>query len=228
MELAVERGEGKLSLRPVSMVDGVYDNIYRRLMSLEIAPGARIAIDVLARELEISQTPVREALSRLEREGLVRKAHLIGYSAAPQLTRKQFDDLYEFRLLLEPEGSRLAALNMTAATLAEIEAAGAAMQNSGPPGDRNSRYSRFAQADAHFHDAILRIGGNNVMRQALSGQHVHLHIFRLMYHARVTDEALDEHERLLAAFRAGDPDAARQAMQDHIKRSYDRLLPAFE
>ena len=75
MGLAAEREGRQVSLRPVSMVDGVYDNIYERLMSLEIAPGARIAIDVLARDLDISQTPVREALSRLEREGLVRKAH---------------------------------------------------------------------------------------------------------------------------------------------------------
>jgi DNA-binding GntR family transcriptional regulator len=228
MGLAAEREGRQVSLRPVSMADGVYDNIYERLMSLDIAPGARIAIDVLARELDISQTPVREALGRLEREGLVRKAHLIGYSAAPQLTRKQFEDLYEFRLLLEPQGARLAAKNMTPAALAEIEAAAADMQNGSPPVDRNSRYSRFARADAHFHDAILRVGGNNNMRQALSAQHVHLHIFRLMFHARVTAEALDEHECLLVAFRDGDPDAAGQAMHDHIRRSYDRLLPAFD
>lgn len=228
MEVTAEREGRQVSLRPVSMVDGVYDVIYERLMSLEIAPGARIAIDVLARDLDISQTPVREALSRLEREGLVRKAHLIGYSAAPQLTRKQFEDLYEFRLLLEPEGARLAALNMTAEGLAEIEATAADMQTGGTPVDRNSRYSRFARADAHFHDAILRVGGNNVMRQALSGQHVHLHLFRLMFHARVTAEALDEHERLLVALRNRDPQAAAQAMRDHIQRSHDRLVAAFE
>jgi DNA-binding GntR family transcriptional regulator len=228
MELTAEREGRPMSLRPVSMVDGVYDIIYERLMSLEIAPGARIAIDVLARDLDISQTPVREALGRLEREGLVRKAHLIGYSAAPQLTRKQFEDLYEFRLLLEPEGARLAARNMTPEALAEIEATNADMQNGGTPVDRNSRYSRFARADAQFHDAILRIGGNNVMRQALSGQHVHLHLFRLMFHARVTAEALDEHERLLVALRDRDPEAASQAMREHIQRSHDRLVAAFE
>ena len=228
MELAAEREGRQVSLRPVSMVDGVYDVIYERLMSLEIAPGARIAIDVLARDLDISQTPVREALSRLDREGLVRKAHLIGYSAAPQLTRKQFEDLYEFRLLLEPEGARLAARNMTPEALAEIEASAADMQNGGTPVDRNSRYSRFARADAHFHDTILRIGGNHVMRQALSGQHVHLHLFRLMFHARVTAEALDEHECLLVALRNRDPEAAAQAMRDHIQRSHDRLIAAFE
>ncbi|MDB5664078.1 GntR family transcriptional regulator, partial [Cypionkella sp.] len=128
MGMAADRaGKRTASVRPASIVDGVYNNIYERLMSLEIAPGARIPIDVIARDLDVSQTPVREALSLLEREGLVRKAHLIGYSAAPQLTRKQFDDLYTFRLLLEPEGSRLAALNMTPESLKLLEDAAADM-----------------------------------------------------------------------------------------------------
>lgn len=228
MGLMSEQVRKPQSLRPVSVVDAVYDAIYNRLMSLEIAPGARISIDTLARDLDISQTPVREALGRLENEGLVRKAHLVGFSAAPQLTRKQFDDLFQVRLLLEPEGARLAARNMTPATLAEVEAVAADMEHGGAPVDRNSRYSRFARADAHFHDAILKVGGNEVMRQALSGQHVHLHIFRLMFHARVAAEALEEHERLLAAFRAGNSDEASLAMRNHVERSRDRLLAAFD
>ncbi|MES2550967.1 MAG: FCD domain-containing protein, partial [Pseudomonadota bacterium] len=52
--------------------------------------------------------------------------------------------------------------------------------------------------------------------------------FRLMFHARVTAEALDEHERLLVALRNRDPEAAAQAMRDHIQRSHDRLIAAFE
>ncbi|NUB45560.1 GntR family transcriptional regulator [Fertoebacter nigrum] len=229
MGMAADRaGKRTASLRPASIVDGVYDNIYERLMSLEIAPGARIPIDVIARDLDVSPTPVREALSLLEREGLVRKAHLIGYSAAPQLTRKQFDDLYTFRLLLEPEGARLAALNMTTDTLKLLEDAAADMGHGDAPVDRTSRYSRFARADADFHDAILKIAGNEVIRSTLFNQHVHLHIFRLMFHTRVTQEALEEHEDLLVAFRAGDPLAAEAAMRNHILRSRDRLLSAFE
>jgi DNA-binding GntR family transcriptional regulator len=49
-----------------------------------------------------------------------------------------------------------------------------------------------------------------------------------MYHSRVTEEALDEHEAILAAFSAGDPDAAEKAMRLHIENSRDRLLPAFD
>lgn len=217
-----------VSVRPPSVVDGVYDSIYEQLMSLSIPPGARMPIDVIARDLNVSQTPVREALSRLEREGLVHKAHLIGYSAAAQLGRKQFEDLFNFRLLVEPEGARLAALNMTPATLTHIEEIAADMAHGATPVDRTSRYSRFARTDAHFHDEILRIAGNEVIRATLFSQHVHLHLFRLMFHSRVTQEALEEHENLLAAFRAGDSAAAEAAMREHILSSRDRLMLAFE
>jgi len=210
------------------VVDRVYESIYERLMSLAIPPGARMPIDVIARDLNVSQTPVREALSRLEREGLVHKAHLIGYSAAAQLGRKEFEDLFDFRLLVEPEGARLAALNMTPEALAHLEEIAADMAHGEPPVDRTSRYSRFARIDAHFHDEILRIAGNEVMRATVSNQHVHLHLFRLMVHSRVTQEALEEHETLLAAFRAADPAAAQAAMHEHIQRSRARLMLAFD
>ncbi len=224
---AVE-SQGIQMVRPASIVDGVHDSIYERIMSLDIAPGARIPVDVVARDLGVSQTPVREALSRLEREGLVRKAHLIGYSAAPQLSRKAFEDLFAFRLLLEPECARIATQNLTPDSLQELEEAAADMGHGEAPVDRNSRYSRFARADAHFHDAILKIAGNEVIRQAFADQHVHLHLFRLMFHSRVTQEALEEHENLLAAFRAGDGARAQAAMHEHISRSRDRLMLAFE
>ncbi|KAA0914961.1 GntR family transcriptional regulator [Aquicoccus porphyridii] len=228
MAVVTDRDRNGGFVRPLSIAESVHERIYERIMSLEIPPGARIPIDGLARELNVSQTPVREALTRLEREGLVQKAHLIGYSASPQLTRKEFDDLYKFRLLLEPESARQACLNLTPETLARIEGAASDMEKGEPPVDRNSRYSRFARADAHFHDEIMKVADNATVRQAMNDQHIHLHIFRLMFHSRVTQEALEEHEHLLAAFRAGDADAAYEAMHDHISRSRDRLVAAFE
>lgn len=227
MGVSVDQVDGGV-VRPTSISDGVHQRIYEKLMALEIAPGARILIDGLARELNVSQTPVREALNRLEREGLVRKAHLVGYSAAPQLTQKEFEDLYSFRLMIEPESARQACLALTPESLERLELAAAEMEKVEQPVDRNIRYSQFARADGHFHDEILKVAGNEVVRHALADQHVHLHIFRLMFHRRVTQEALEEHAELLAAFRAGDADAAHAAMRNHISRSRDRLVAAFE
>lgn len=90
-------------------------------MSQKIQPGDRISIDNLARELGVSQTPIRKALSRLEAQGLVVKTHLIGFSAASQMDRARLDQLYELRLLLEPFAAGKAAILMTIEQLDTLE-----------------------------------------------------------------------------------------------------------
>lgn len=213
--------------RHAGLAEEVYEAIFSQLMALKIAPGSRITVDNLVREFRVSHTPIREALGRLEGEGLVVKTHFVGYSAAPQITRRRFEELYELRLLLEPEMAGRAAERMTETGLAELTAAAGVMSRSGGA-DERARYSQFARQDAVFHDQILGLAGNEMVRETLAHQHTHFHIFRLMFHARVTEEALDEHEAILAAFAARDADAARRAMRLHIERSRDRLLPAFE
>lgn len=213
--------------RSNSLAGSVYEAIFAQLMSLKIAPGARITVDNMVRELNVSQTPIREALGRLEGEGLVVKTHLIGYSAAPQITRRRFDELYQLRLLLEPDSSARAAAAMDETKLAALqEAAGVMGRREGT--DERIRYSTFARQDALFHDKILEFAGNELIRETLNHQHTHFHIFRLMFHSRVTEEALDEHEALLSAFAAGDASGAEKAMRVHLEHSRDRLLPAFE
>jgi len=208
------------------LADEVYEAILSQLMALRIAPGERITVDNLVRQLEVSHTPIREALGRLEGEGLVIKTHLIGYRAAAQITRRRFEELYELRLLLEPHAALRAARAMDADRLAALRGVAAAM-SAGGDGDARLRYSAFARQDAQFHDMILETAGNELAREAMARQHSHFHIFRLMFHEAVTQEALTEHEALLAAFAAGDGEGAQAAMREHILRSRERLLPAF-
>jgi DNA-binding GntR family transcriptional regulator len=220
------RSRGGRIQRPSSVVEDVYEAIFAQLMALKITPGSRITVDSLVKEFDVSHTPIREALGRLEGEGLVVKTHLIGYRAAPQITRRRFDDLYELRLQLEPHAAAKAAATIDAVRLDLLrQAAGVMARHEGK--DARLRYSNFARQDAIFHDKIMEFADNELIRETLSNQHTHFHIFRLMFHLRVTEEALDEHERILAAFAAGDAAAAEAAMRVHIQNSRDRLLPAF-
>ncbi|HET6159902.1 MAG TPA: GntR family transcriptional regulator [Dongiaceae bacterium] len=208
------------------MADDVYGAIFNKLMSLDIAPGARLSVDGLVRELKVSHTPIREALGRLEGEGLVVKTHLVGYSAAPQVTRRRFDELYQLRLLLEPDGARHAVPSMTDSRLRKLKETAEQMRKLDSSRERSS-YWRFARLDADFHDQIMEIAGNELIRNTLSHLHTHFHIFRLLFHARVTEEALTEHESLLLAFSSGDALGAERAMRAHIESSRERLLMAF-
>ncbi len=211
-----------------SLATEVYETVFGQLMSLKIAPGSRITVDNLARELRVSQTPIREALSRLEAEGLVNKTHLVGYSAAPQVSAQQFADLYELRLLLEPDAARRAVARLDEESVSELAEAAGVMGRRAKAGDERARYSQFARQDAVFHDMIMKVAGNELIRDTLAHQHVHFHIFRLMFHSRVTEEALSEHEAIISAFEARDAAAAEKAMRIHIERSRDRLLPVFD
>ena len=213
--------------RANGLAGDVYEAIFARLMALKIAPGARITVDDLVKEFNVSQTPIREALGRLEGEGLVEKTHLVGYRAAPQITRRRFDELYELRLLLEPHAAARVAVASDTGKCVRLREAAAKMAI-GDSKDARLRYSAFARHDADFHDLLLEMAGNALIRQTLAFQHTHFHIFRLMFHSRVTEEALEEHEAILTAIESADADAAAEAMRRHVEKSRDRLLPAFD
>jgi DNA-binding GntR family transcriptional regulator len=205
--------------RPAALTREVYNAILDRITGLEIAPGARINVDTLARELGVSQTPVREALSRLEAEGLVLKTHLVGHRAAPQLTRPQIEQLFELRLLVEPAGAALAARRLSPQSREALSRLHAEMGGKPLP-----TYSEFARKDAEFHATIAEASGNAFLADALAKLRTHVHIFRLVFHTRVTTEAIGEHTELLAALQRGDAAGSKRSMREHILASRSRVL----
>lgn len=112
--------EPRTPLLKVSLVDQVADTIRDRIAAGQIAPGETLRIEALARELGVSRTPVREAISRLEAQGiLVRRT---GYAATVfEPVRKEVLELYEMRMALEPLAARLALPHMTPDLLGELE-----------------------------------------------------------------------------------------------------------
>jgi DNA-binding GntR family transcriptional regulator len=212
--------------RPMGLGDEVYNAIYSQLMSHKIAPGGRISVDNLARELSVSQTPVREALSRLEAQGLVIKAHLIGYSAAEQMDQHKFEDLCELRMLLEPFAAARAAVHMSEDSINALES----LANSMKLLERNNSkaaYGQFAQSDSQFHNLIALGSGNELVHSVLSNIHTHVHLFRLFYHSRATADANNEHDQIIDALRRRDADAAATSMRRHIECSKARFTSCF-
>jgi len=221
-------GEPELQLRARRSVgDDIYEVLLARLISLKIPPGARISIDKLARELGASQTPTRAALIRLEAEGLIIKTHLIGYSAAAIPSPQRFGEIFQIRLLLEPHAAAQAATRLTPEEREELRNLGNSMLAPSKD-DEKLAYGKFAQWDAHFHRLIVLSGGGQLMAETLDRLHTHMHLFRVLFHSSVTQEAIKEHEELLDALLAGNADRARSAMKRHVQLSFKRISPVLE
>src|SRR5579872_6918068 len=198
--------------RPSGLVEEVYRRIRADIMSLRLPPETRVSVDSLARELGVSQTPIREALSMLEANGLVSKRHFTGYATSPRLGRAQLDELFEFRLLVEPHAACKAAEMMTEADTALLAS-----------GESAPSHDAFADMDTEFHRLIAQGAGNNLIADSLARLHIHVHIFRSCFRSEIAEEAVHEHRAIIAAIRSRDGDAAYAAMRSHIERSYERL-----
>ncbi len=165
---------------------------------------------------------MREALARLDAEGLVVKARSRGYTVTPPLSADEVADLYEFRLLVEPWAAGRAAAHATGATerrlLAELDACPEA------PDDRGyAVYRAIADHDRRFHDLVLELAGNDQARQAFAHTNCHLHLFRLTYGRGMGAQALEEHRAVAQAIVRGDVAASSAAMRDHLARSSQRI-----
>lgn len=207
------------------LADHVYDELLEALIDGRYAAGAPLNIDELARELDVSQTPIREALVRLEATGLVRRAALRGYRVAPLLTRAEWTALTEARLVLEPANSYLACQRADEALVAGLEERLDRMRNA-PDGPTFQEFRDFWQADEEFHQLIARHSGNAFLLRAFDSLGGQVQRFRMFGGQGVTDSrsAIEEHEAILAAFHAADPDAARDAMTQHITGVRERVL----
>lgn len=209
------------------LADEVYNTLITQLMSLRIVPDSRVTIDALARELGVSQTPIRDALNRMEADGLVVRVPHSGYRIPPQITRQRYEEMVEIRLLLEPAVARKAAEHASCEQVRHLrrlldEMAGLT------EGDELAAYGAFGLRDAAFHDLLAQSAGNQAIREALARLHTHVHLFRLSYDSQVTFLAMGEHEEILTAVAARDPDAAAYAMRQHILLSGDRFRRLFE
>jgi DNA-binding GntR family transcriptional regulator len=211
------------------LADHVYDAVLDLLIDGELQAGATLGIDGLARQFEVSQTPVREALARLESTGLVRRTALKGYRVAPVATPEELVSLMQARLVLEPALAELAAHRLTPEILAELERAVHDLATA-PLGPSFHEFRQYWEADERFHRIIAEATGNEFLLSSYTALGGQIQRFRLFGGGGVTDSdhCVAEHTKVLQGLRSGDPATARAAMAAHITEARDRALGAYD
>ncbi|MCQ9367122.1 GntR family transcriptional regulator [Brevibacterium sp. 91QC2O2] len=221
-------GTAKSDRAKQDTVAAVYESISERISAKDLPPDTRLNMDRLARELGVSQTPVREALRMLEGAGLVVAAPR-GYTTTGLLDGAALRDMYEVRLLLEPWAAGAAATsrvgNPGRAMLAELDRF-RALEAAGAAGDELVR--QMSHHDEVFHRAIFDSVDNPFLTTAFTQLHAHLHLYRLYPPGADSTATITEHQAIAQAIADADPAAARAAMEEHLRGSLDRFAQGIE
>lgn len=210
----------RVTRRP-TLSEQAYQTIKRRIICLTMAPGTPVTEAQLAAELGLSKTPVREALSWLQRDGLVDVEARSRYSVAP-VTLNDVRDLYALRALLEGEAVALAASQTLSAP--QIERLGELSHATYDPHDHES-IAEFLSVNTRFHATVAHLGGNTRLATALEQVLQQMErLFHLTLAVIVRNEDNERsHTELISVIRAGNPEAAR-AMATTNTRSSEGMV----
>ena len=197
---------------PLSMAAQIYDTLRMRLITGRIMPGVAFSTRSLARELEVSQTPVRDALARLAAEGAVeiRSKRRI---TVPEMTRTRYDDLVRCRLLLEPSAAVQAMEYIDAAIIERLVAIDADLDAAMTRGDADTYWSD----NFRFHFLIYRAAPQPISLRLIETLWAQFGPFmRVIFGQSHEAKLVDRHQEALTAIRAGDAAALHRAISEDI------------
>lgn len=193
------------------LTEQVYEQLIDLLVKGELRPGDVITERRMAERLNASRTPVREALGRLEAEGLVYKQPSRGVTVSPFST-EAFVEVLNVRVLLEAEAARLAAGRIPPERIAHIrEELEAIAQNPSPT------LAEIWEVDDLLHGEIADAAGNMLMASMIRDLRRRTHVYNAYRRAITPSFGIQENTYLLDAIASGDQERARLAMVRHIE-----------
>jgi DNA-binding GntR family transcriptional regulator len=198
-----------------SRADFVYDTVRGWIQSRKIKVGERVREEAVAQVLNVSRTPVREALSRLQTRGLLQAA--AGGLVVVELTSQETMELYALREVLEGAAARSAAQHASPNEIAALYQLGDEFRDAiGDP-------ERLVPVNKEFHQMIYDAGRNRYLHRALADLHDTLMLLNgttFTVPGRA-EKAVGEHKRMVEAIERRDADAAEQVAREHIRHAQD-------
>lgn len=205
------RPAGAVAADRPNLTEQVYEQLIDLLIRGELRPGDVITERRTAERLNASRTPIREALSRLESEGLVYKQPSRGVTVSPFST-EAFVEVLNVRVLLEAEAARLAAGRIPAERVQRIREELQALAAKPSP-----TLSEIWEVDDLLHGEIADAAGNALMASMIRDLRRRTHVFNVYRRAITPSFGIEENTYLLDAIASGDRERARQAMIKHIE-----------
>ena len=193
--------------------DVVFNTLRKAILRGNLEPGERLREIHMADKLGVSRTPIREAIRKLELEGLVVMIPRKGAVVA-EITEKSLRDVLEVRRALEALAVRLACEKILDAEVEELKVAAERFEEALETGD----VTAFAEADVRFHDIIYRATDNQRLIQLLYNLREQMYRYRVEYLKRedAHETLLEEHQAIIETIEKRDVAKAVEAVRTHI------------
>lgn len=197
----------------VPLNERVYQHIREVIVGGALSANARLDEQTLADEMGVSRTPIREAIGKLTREGLVEYRPYQG-NFVRAFSAKQVNDLYEVREALEVAAMRLAVPRLTDTNVLELKAILDAVHDAYERGDLIA----YGTADRRFHNAIARFSGNETLIESLDRLGLQVQLIRTAANRDpgVVERTAQQRPAIVAALEARDAVQAARLMEAHI------------
>jgi DNA-binding GntR family transcriptional regulator len=207
---------------PVARTDRVADQVYRHLrraiLSQEIASGSRLRETEIAAALKVSRTPVREAISRLTGDWLVREVNSGTGGVEVIDVMGEINEIYLIREALELCAARLAAARITPAQLQKLDALVEEAQH--------AAFKERVRINQAFHQTIVEASGSPRLVAMVRSFREYFGSRRWIsrQNSKMAQNALGDHKKIVAALRAKDPDKLERLLRKHLKLGWQELL----
>lgn len=211
--------------RPKSLAEFAYQTLLERIATGRYRPGDRLVIDSLAKELAVSLIPVREALARLNAEGLVEHHPNRGYILTPAPPTKDYRELFLARLVVEAGAVKLSESNISDSALEALRAINrrlAALK----PSKTFRGFRRFVELNDKFHAELVGLARNKTLTDLHQKLAYGARIARDLQGRGVPDlaENVREHDAIIKALELREVNLAAKAVEDHILAGMERFL----
>ncbi len=211
----------------IPLRDVVFKTLRQGILTGELKPGERLLEMHLAQRLGVSRTPIREAMRKLELEGLVIMVPRRGAEVA-NISSKSLKDVLEVRVALDSLAASLACERITQEGLDELHRA--CEEFAKTTREKELDATKIAKADVALHDVIVRATGNERLQQMISNLSEQMYRYRFeyikdaSYHARL----IEEHERIYEYIRLRDKEKAVDEITNHIHNQLTSIMEHLE
>ena len=201
--------------------DVVFNTLRQAILKGELKPGERLMEIALAERLGVSRTPIREAMRKLELEGLVVMIPRRGAQVA-NITEKDLNDVLEVRIALENMATEKACTRMTEEEMGKLWLAAKEFERMISDGN----LVRLAEADVAFHEIIYRASDNKRLNQVLNNLREQMYRYRVEYlkEEETRNLLVKEHEELTRAIRARDVAKAQEISFQHLENQRKAII----